>query len=247
VPGQQLSQQDGKPQEEQVNDNALDDQKTYYVWHNTDVKVGEAGRYLVDAQGVPAYLVDPGINGTVRERANGTTVTKYNAPKATLISYIIKGILSQQLPWGLVLLGVMIAVVLELAGIPSLAFAVGLYLPIAVSAPIFAGGLVRWAVDKDLIVRLRGRQLTEEEIIAETDKSPGVLLASGYIAGGALAGILVALATEFLSTAMMTFSGWSEANNPFYSGPFSDALALVPFLVLVALLYFAGRELLFKK
>jgi putative OPT family oligopeptide transporter len=247
VPGQQLSQQDGKPLEEQVNDNALNDQKTYYVWHNTDVRVGEAGRYLVDAQGVPAYLVDPGINGTVRERANGTTVTKYNAPKATLISYIIKGILSQQLPWGLVLLGVMIAVVLELAGIPSLAFAVGLYLPIAVSAPIFAGGLVRWAVDKDLIVKLRGRQLTEEEVIAETDKSPGVLLASGYIAGGALAGILVALATEFLSTAMMTFSGWSEANNPFYSGPFSDALALVPFLVLVALLYFAGRELLFKK
>ena len=59
------------------------------------------------------------------------------------MSYIIKGILSRELPWGLVLLGVFIAIVLELAGIPSLAFAVGVYLPVYVSAPIFVGGMVR--------------------------------------------------------------------------------------------------------
>jgi uncharacterized oligopeptide transporter (OPT) family protein len=162
------------------------------------------------------------------------------------MSYIIRGILSQELPWGLVLLGVMIAIVLELAGIPSLAFAVGLYLPIAVSAPIFVGGIVRWMVDKDLIKKLRGRSLTEEEIIAETDKSPGVLLASGYIAGGALAGIMVALATEFLSTTMQTFTSWSEAYNPFYAGNHADWLALLPFLFLALLLYYAGREMIFK-
>ena len=63
------------------------------------------------------------------------------------MSYIIKGILSQELPWGLVLIGAMIAIVLELTGVPSLAFAVGLYLPISTSAPIFVGGMVRWAVD----------------------------------------------------------------------------------------------------
>lgn len=61
---------------------------------------------------------------------------KFAAPKATLMSYIIKGILNRELPWHLVLLGVMIAVVLEMSGIPSLAFAVGVYLPLSASTPI---------------------------------------------------------------------------------------------------------------
>jgi uncharacterized oligopeptide transporter (OPT) family protein len=160
------------------------------------------------------------------------------------MSYIIKGILSQELPWGLVLLGVMIAVVLELSGIPSLAFAVGLYLPIAISAPIFVGGIVRWAVDKDLIKKLRRRNLSEEEIIAETDRSPGVLLASGYIAGGALAGILVAVAAEFLSGTVTSFEKWSELNNPFFAGPNSDWLGMIPFWILALVLYYVGRGLL---
>jgi hypothetical protein len=244
VPEQQLMREGGQLKSEQVGDTYFSDQNTYRVWHNPDGKTGPAGRYLIDTQGKPAYLVDPGINGVVKERADGTDVTKYNAPKATLMSYIIKGILSQELPWGLVLLGVMIAVVLELSGIPSLAFAVGLYLPIFVSAPIFVGGIVRWAVDKDLIKRLRGRNLTEEEIIAETDRSPGVLLASGYIAGGALAGILIALATEFLSGTMTSFTRWAEVNNRFYAGDNSNLLAMIPFLILAAILYFVGRELL---
>jgi hypothetical protein len=140
----------------------------------------------------------------------------------------------------------MIAVVLELAGIPSLAFAVGLYLPIFVSAPIFVGGLVRWAVDKELFKKLRRRDLTEDEMIAETDKSPGVLLASGYIAGGALAGILVAVATEFLSGTMSSFQDWAEASNPLFAGPNSDWLALLPFGVLTVILYFVGREMLLR-
>jgi uncharacterized oligopeptide transporter (OPT) family protein len=242
VPEQQLMREGGQLKSEKVGGTNFNDQNNYRVWHNPDGKTGPAGRYLIDTQGKPVYLVDPGINGVVKERADGTTVTKYNAPKATLMSYIIKGILSQELPWGLVLLGVMIAIVLELSGIPSLAFAVGLYLPIAVSAPIFVGGIVRWAVDKNLIKRLRGRNLTQEEIIAETDRSPGVLLASGYIAGGALAGILVALATEFLSGTIKNFTDWSEVSNPFFAGNNSDWLAMIPFLILAAILYFVGRE-----
>ena len=59
------------------------------------------------------------------------------------MSYIIKGILNRELPWSLVLLGVMIALTLELSGIPSLAFAVGVYLPISSSMPIFIGGMIR--------------------------------------------------------------------------------------------------------
>src|SRR5205814_3058715 len=89
----------------------------------------------------------PGINGIYDKQADGSTVAKFTAPKATLMSYIIKGILSRELPWGLVLLGVMITIVLELSGVPSLAFAVGVYLPISTSAPIFVGGMVRWLVD----------------------------------------------------------------------------------------------------
>src|SRR2546422_9986210 len=112
------------------------------------------------------------------------------SPKATLMSYIIKGILSRQLPWGLVLLGVMIAIVLELSGIPSLAFAVGVYLPISTSSPIFVGGMIRWLVDKYLRKKPENQKLSEERMAAETDKSPGVLLASGYIAGGTLAGVV---------------------------------------------------------
>ncbi len=69
------------------------------------------------------------------------------APQATLMATIIKGLLSQNLPWGLVLVGVFLAVTLELCGIHSLSFAVGAYLPIATTAPIFAGGLVRWWVE----------------------------------------------------------------------------------------------------
>jgi len=231
----------GQIKSEQVTDQIPSDTATYRVWHNTDITRGEAGRYLVDMQGRPVYLVDPGINGVVDTRVDGTTVTKYAAPKATLMSYIIKGILSQQLPWGLVLLGVMISITLELAGIPALAFAVGLYLPIAVSAPIFVGGVVRFFVDKVLFKRLRQKDLTEEEMIAETDKSPGVLLASGYIAGGALAGILVAFSAEFLSDTVAGFEKWSEANNPLFT---SDLLALIPFAGLAAVLYLVGREAL---
>src|SRR5207253_9000091 len=100
--------------------------------------------------GVPVYLADPGINGIHKTRPDGSQVTKYDAPKATLMSYIIKGILNRQLPWGLVLLGVMIAIVLEMSGIPSLAFAVGVYLPLSSSSPIFIGGMIRLLVDKYL-------------------------------------------------------------------------------------------------
>ena len=117
------------------------DSKTYHVWQRIDAEGGAARRYLVNEQGVSVYLVDPGINGTHRVRPDGSAVQKFDAPKATLMSYIIKGILSHKLPWVLVLLGAMIAVVLEMRGIPSLAFAVGVYLPLASSTPIFVGGI----------------------------------------------------------------------------------------------------------
>ena len=85
------------------------DPQLYRSWQRADPNGGPAQRYLVNNQGEAIYLVDPGINGTHRTRPDGSTVTKFDAPKATLMSYIIKGILGHKLPWALVLLGVMIA------------------------------------------------------------------------------------------------------------------------------------------
>src|SRR5437763_11208135 len=163
------------------------------VWHYTPAGGASAQEFLVDSGGTPHFLVDPAINGTHKFLANGKSAPKkFDAPKATLMSYIIKGILNRQLPWGLVLLGVMISLVLEMSGIPSLAFAVGVYLPLSSSSPIFIGGMIRWLSDLYVRKKYRGLNLTEEQLTAEGDKSPGVLMASGYIAGGAIAGIVIA-------------------------------------------------------
>ncbi len=231
---------------------AASDTREYLVWHNTDEKTGYAGRYLVNDEGRPVYLVDPGINGTHRERPDGSTVEKFDAPKATLMSYIIKGILSRELPWGLVLIGAMIAFVLEMSFLPSLAFATGVYLPLSSSAPIFIGGLVRAAVDLYLRKKHRHANLTEEELAAETDKSPGVLLASGYIAGGAIAGILIAVIAGLADPNaagprrwLAWFNGWVAdlaERNPFTSGASADLLSTLPFFVLILLLYLTGRD-----
>jgi uncharacterized oligopeptide transporter (OPT) family protein len=158
------------------------------------------------------------------------------------MSYIIKGMLGGKLPWALVLFGAMISVVLELCGVSSLAFAVGVYLPISTSAPIFVGGLVRWLVDHRRKGELRHRHLDEAQLAAESDKSPGVLLASGYIAGGAIAGIVIAFIAGALPRTDAALTAWAEAHNPFFAGPHSDWLALLPFVVLTWFLYLVGRE-----
>ncbi|MCD9188766.1 MAG: oligopeptide transporter, OPT family [Pyrinomonadaceae bacterium] len=226
------------------------DQNNYRVWQNTDPAAGGVGKYLIDTQGKPVYLVDPGINGQVKVDEDGKTLTRYDAPKATLMSYIIKGILNQELPWGLVLIGAMIAIMLELAGVPSLAFAVGLYLPISTSTPIFVGGMIRWIVDIYLRKKFEKQNLTKEQIDAETDKSNGVLMASGYIAGGAIAGIMVALFSldyGFLNKLKEIKDGWAEwakTGNPFFAGPNADWLGMIPFLILAIILYFVGREMI---
>ena len=104
------------------------------------------------------------------------------APQATLMATVIKGLLSQNLPWALVLIGMGIAAVMELSGVRSLPFAVGAYLPLSTTSPIFIGGLVKWVVDK--------KRHSKEE---ESEIGPGALFSSGLIAGGALTGILIAI------------------------------------------------------
>jgi hypothetical protein len=84
--------------------------------------------------------------------------------------------------------------------------------------------------------------LTQEEFNAESDKSPGVLLSSGYIAGAAIAGIVIAIMQMFFDRADAAITAWSTARNPFFDGPWSDLLSTLPFLALCVLLYLVGRE-----
>ncbi|BDT58913.1 hypothetical protein MasN3_24070 [Massilia varians] len=221
---------------------AAGDANTYKVWQKTDTAGGPAGKYLVAADGSLAYLVDPGINGTHKVRPDGTEVKKYDAPKAVLMSYIIKGILDQELPWTLVLFGVMISVVLEMAGVHALAFSVGVYLPLISTLPIAVGGIVRWLTDRRNSKLPQYEKLNAEERQAAGDRSSGTLLASGYIAGGALAGIIIAITAGVLTDFDSTMAKWAEASNPFFAGPNANLLTLIPYGLIIALLYWVARE-----
>ncbi len=164
---------------------AAEDQNLYHVLHvgrRDRLRGVPPGKYLVDDTGRFRNFVDPAINGQLDAQDDGRSVTRFPAPKAQLMALIIDGIFSGELPWSLVIIGGLIAVVLELSGVPSLPFAVGLYIPITASVPIFFGGLIRWIVDR------RSKQSA-----AESESSPGILFSSGYIAGGSLAGVLGAM------------------------------------------------------
>ncbi len=225
---------------------AKQDANTYHSWHKTDEAGAPPGKYLVNDQGEAVWLVDPGINGTHSKRPDGTSVEKFHAPKAVLVSYIIKGILDHKLPWALVLLGVMITVTLQMSFVPALAFAVGVYLPLSSTTPILVGGMIRWLVDRKLRKKPECASLSKEEFEAESDKSPGVLLASGYIAGGAIAGIVIAIVQGLTVDFDAAVTGWSVAHNPFYGGGKADLLSLIPFGALCGFLYFVAREKLLK-
>jgi putative OPT family oligopeptide transporter len=146
------------------------DRRTYTVVEAGGGAGLAAGRYLVEGGKLAYHL---------RE------VKKLDAPKASLFALIIDGILTRKLPWSLVLVGVMVAAVMELCGVASLPFAVGVYLPLSTSVPIFVGGVVRWLVDR----KRKGK--------GDEEFSPGTLLSSGYIAGGAIAGLVGAVVAGF--------------------------------------------------
>jgi putative OPT family oligopeptide transporter len=111
---------------------------------------------------------------------------KLAAPQGTLMATLIKGLLARNLDWQFVLVGVFIAVTMELCNVRALAFAVGAYLPLSTTLPIFAGGVVRWLAD-------RKQPKKETHSAEEEELGPGNLFATGLVAGGALAGVLVAV------------------------------------------------------
>jgi hypothetical protein len=141
-----------------------------------------------------------------------------------------------------VLLGMMISIVLEMAGVQSLAFSVGVYLPLVSTLPIAVGGFIRWLVDRGNNKLAHNAALTDEEQQAAGDRSPGTLLASGYIAGGALAGIVIAITAGVMTGFDTALTGWAEKANPFFAGPSADWLSLIPYAGIAVLLFWIGRE-----
>jgi uncharacterized oligopeptide transporter (OPT) family protein len=170
-----------------------------------------------------------GITTLYLHRVFGIGSEAIAAPQATLMATIIKGLLSQNLPWGLVLVGIFISVTLELCGIRSLSFAVGSYLPIATTAPIFIGGLVRSYVD---------RQTHAAD--HESEVSSGTLFSSGLIAGGSLCGILFAVLVGTGNIAM--FQAVGNAMPFLHEGIGGTVATALFFFALLAILARQGRR-----
>lgn len=175
--------------------------KSYKVGHLFE-RTGDApaGRYLVSDAGAIAFYVDPGIGGREATDYTGRHVDKFDSPKAQIMALVVDGILTQKLPWGLILIGAFVAVVMEILGIPSLAFAVGTYLPISTSATIFMGGIVRWLVEK--------RSAASSQPADTSDSGPGVLFSSGLIAGGAIVGVGIAALQALRKDEFMNVAHW---------------------------------------
>ena len=126
------------------------------------------------------YLYDAGSKQIEYQWAQGIGSEKAPAPQARLMATVISGILNQRLPWRLVLMGVALVIAVEVLGIRSLAFATGLYISVATTAAMFAGGLVRWAIEASMKEKQQG----------DSEASPGALYSSGLIAAGGIFGLL---------------------------------------------------------
>ncbi len=159
------------------------DLKTGYILGATPKKqqIGELIGVIASALAIGGtlYLLDS---------AWGFGSDELGAPQATLMKLIVEGVMGGDLPWGLVFIGVFIAVVVEVIGIPVLPFAIGVYLPVQLNACIMVGGLIRLVLDK-----LKYRSAEEKEEVV----NDGVLFCSGMIAGEGLVGILLALLAVF--------------------------------------------------
>ncbi len=176
----------------------------------------ERGAYLAAADGSAAWRMNEG--------------EKFDAPKAQLFRLIIDGTLGGKLPWGLVLVGMFLAIIMEMVGVSSLPFAVGLYLPISTSAGIFVGGLVRWLVEKR----------TGKAGSTESEFSPGTLMASGLIAGGAIAGVVQSVIEwKNADRALAGLDPLLKVGSPFHD---ESWWPLTPFLLMALALYVVGTR-----
>lgn len=153
------------------------DLKTGYILGATPKKqqIGELIGAVISAFTIGGVLI-------LLDSAWGFGTTELSAPQATLMKMIVEGVMDGNLPWALVFIGVFIAIVIEILGISVLPVAIGLYLPLELSATIMIGGIIRWFVEK----KAKG----EKE---KADAGSGILFCSGLIAGEGLVGILLAI------------------------------------------------------
>lgn len=179
------------------------------------------------ADATRTFYVDDTGHAKYEEVTTGAT-SKFDAPKAQLMAILVDGVLTQKLPWSLILIGAFIAILLEVVGIHALPFAVGMYLPIATSAAIFVGGLVR-----ALVKRLTRKRQT----LAEEESGPGVLYSSGLIAGGTITGLLLTIPQSVgrgeMFSVVQFLPAWFEENR---------LTALLMFGLLSATLYYVGKN-----
>jgi hypothetical protein len=219
-----------------------DDKQEYRVVHITKSQADDfakkgvsvkPGRYLVDSQGFPQYKTDIPIAQESDTMDNGEKAPKqFSAPQPQLFALITNGILGGELEWGWVIIGVLIAIAVQLAGVSALPFAVGMYLPLGTSTAIFVGGMLRLAADK-----ARGKPISE----AESETSSGVLLSSGYIAGGTLIGLILALLALMPDAAYQSFMDALDLSKRF-PGNSGKIVALVAFGILGLILFFVGKQ-----
>jgi OPT family oligopeptide transporter len=159
----------------------------------------------------------------------------YTAPQATLMATLIKGILSRNLDWNFVLVGACLALVMELCGVRSLSFAIGVYLPLSTTLPIFLGGVIRGVVDS--IKKKRGETVAE----GGEDLEKGNLFATGLVAGGALMGVIFAFL--HIPATVVAFLDRLSVENAMKSGLGETGyylLGVVFFAIMGWLLYRAG-------
>jgi uncharacterized oligopeptide transporter (OPT) family protein len=180
------------------------------------------------------YLYSPATGRIEVHWIQGIGSAAASAPQARLMATVINGILTRKLPWGLVLIGVFLVIAVELLGIRSLPFAVGAYLPIATTLPIFAGGMVRLLAD--LAGKRRGAAAE-----AESEISPGSLYASGLIAAGGIVG-LIGVALKAYETTM------GKGNILNFPHTFLDhaGVSVAAFALLAYSLYYFARKPLKK-
>ena len=159
----------------------------------------------------------------------------YTAPQATLMATLIKGILSRNLDWNFVLVGAFLALVMELCGVRSLSFAIGVYLPLSTTLPIFLGGVIRGVVDS--VKKRRGETVAE----GGEDLERGNLFATGLVAGGALMGVIFAFL--HIPAAVVSFLEKLSVENAMKAGLGETGyylLGVVFFAIMGWLLYRAG-------
>jgi len=191
------------------------DLKTGYILGATPKKqqIGEIMGTVAAALAIGGVMI-------LLDSAFGFGTDKLAAPQATMMKMIIEGVMSGNLPWALILIGAFIAIVIELLGVPALPVAIGLYLPLELSVPIMAGGLIKFVVEK-----INGKQ--------NDDSGKGILFCSGLIAGEGIIGVVLAILTVTGITDVIDLSSKIPSNN---------ITAIILLLLICGVVYFAAAN-----